>query len=995
MTGSPVSRFGMGVFGASLILATGIMVGWFFELVPLIEVSPPYAPVLVNSGVALFLVSLGFLSLNTQFRKVWSAAFVKFCFIFPILWGALVIVESLVDLNFPLKTIFFQRVAPINTAYGINPKVSPYTGIVFLFLGLSGLLTLTRKTFAVQVGRFISGFIVFTAGVATTFGYISGISAGQYWSDTSQMSPQIGFAATIIGFYLQLNSVLADEKRSSSQRVYFAASLPFFVFLGTDLGVWNTLNLDRNLRLKEYLRIAERDFSGELVEALQRSESEFRAIFHFWNNQNFTGDLSSGLVTFVNQNIYVDFLSVTDQDRSSHLFISSEKDIAPENVADVIATLHLDTTNPASIYTNNLGGQLGGHILYMIRFPGADDKSWQLAIEGIDFRQLINAIADRFVKDGLGFHLSDSNHVYYQSAYPIPNDQAMATELNLLSGNLKLKVLTFPIRSRLPAVDSNLDLILLILGVVTAILSFLAAKFLTELKLSEKDLMRTRQAADEASQAKSQFLANMSHEIRTPLNAISGFSELMALNPCQNTVHQKSINGIQRNSSLLKDLIQDILNLAKIEAGHIEVQKGPVSLVDLGVGIYLALDSKIRTQGIEFEFRSRGEIPEVIITDFVKLQQIILNIAGNALKFTEYGFVDICFLADRESGRLEIEVKDSGIGISEENQKHLFEPFVQADGSIARKFGGTGLGLVLSRNLARHLNGDLILKASKPGIGSVFLISIAMEVAPQSPWIKDLSERIKVRLQRNITTETNLPQFNGIRALVVDDADDSRLITVSFLKIMGIETREASNGTLAIEEYKNSRFDFVLMDLQMPVLNGYAAFRAIREIDNKASIIALTANALQVERDYCLDLGFFDYLTKPMSMHDLKISLEKLLYNKSPSKNSIASLSDDIKSKLLDVFFENTDKRLLRILAGLQSKNFVDIIEAAHQIKGIASSVGMEELTSIAAELEAIASEKQESKIHELELKYRRLKELYESRKTSLATKTTPQVVVS
>ncbi len=374
-----------------------------------------------------------------------------------------------------------------------------------------------------------------------------------------------------------------------------------------------------------------------------------------------------------------------------------------------------------------------------------------------------------------------------------------------------------------------------------------------------------REQAESANRAKSEFLANMSHEIRTPLGAVLGFTELLRDSDLCQEERSEFIEIISRNGSELVRLIDDLLDLSKIEAGKLEIEKREVAVLRLLASVKSLLSFKAKDKGLDFDVAVTGFIPETVSTDPTRLRQVLINIIGNAIKFTNAGGVQVKvqWRRKRESSELEFLVCDSGPGIPAEHQDRLFKPFSQADSSTTRCFGGTGLGLALSRRLARSMGGDVVLAESHLDSGSVFKITVdAGETRTSS-----ISERAKVTVaSKKILNHRSL---EGIEVLLAEDSEDNRTLISRALESSGAHVITVNNGREAVEAALLRPCDVVLMDIQMPILDGCAAARELRDRGFKKPILALTAYALQEEREKTAAAGCDAHLTKPIDSGNL------------------------------------------------------------------------------------------------------------------------------
>lgn len=392
----------------------------------------------------------------------------------------------------------------------------------------------------------------------------------------------------------------------------------------------------------------------------------------------------------------------------------------------------------------------------------------------------------------------------------------------------------------------------------------------------EKANVMARQAND-ANRAKSEFLANMSHEIRTPMNAIIGFSELLADEEL--TEDQRFFNKTVLTSGRgLLQLINDILDFSKIEAGKLQTEILEVQMEQM----LSELDSFLRPltteKGLTFELLRCGSLPSIIYTDPVRVRQCIINLVGNAVKFTEQGhvFVNIDTERIKDKDFIRFDVEDTGIGIPQDKQHLIFEAFAQADGTTTRKYGGTGLGLTITRQLAGLLGGELRLK-SEEGKGSVFtlLIPAGIEIA-QSAKV-DSYNMLDYLLENDTPQAAHAePSMQG-SILVAEDAKANQALIKALLERMGFEVTITEHGLEALEQLEKKHFDLVFMDMQMPVMNGYDAARAIRRQGLTIPVVALTAHAMKGDDQKCYEAGCNDYITKPIDRENLKSLLRRYL----------------------------------------------------------------------------------------------------------------------
>jgi len=395
----------------------------------------------------------------------------------------------------------------------------------------------------------------------------------------------------------------------------------------------------------------------------------------------------------------------------------------------------------------------------------------------------------------------------------------------------------------------------------------------TVLEQNKIDLRNAKDEADNANKAKSDFLANMSHEIRNPMNAIVGFTDILrrGLEDCAAT-RTRHLNTIHASGTHLVELINDILDFSKIEAGKLDLEIRACSPYELMSDVVNVLRMKAEEHQLTISVEVCGEIPETIESDPTRLRQILMNLVSNAIKFTSEGGVRIVASTVRKGGKsfVQFEVIDTGIGMTKEQKARLFKEFMQADSSVTRRFGGTGLGLAISKKLTEALGGEIAVD-SEPGTGSRFHFCIATGDIAHVKMLtcEQAAENFAVN---DSTVKTGLSTwFKPARVLITDDTPANRQLASLVLRKAGLQIDEAENGAIAVEKASTNSYDLLLMDMQMPVMDGFTATRTLRSQGMTIPILAFTANVTEMDRQNCVASGCTGFLTKPINI-DLLLS---------------------------------------------------------------------------------------------------------------------------
>jgi PAS domain S-box-containing protein len=488
-----------------------------------------------------------------------------------------------------------------------------------------------------------------------------------------------------------------------------------------------------------------------------------------------------------------------------------------------------------------------------------------------------------------------------------------------------------------------------------------------------RDITQRKKVAEEllrAQKAKEQFLANISHEIRTPINGIAGMATLLGKNP---TAEEQItyLNAIKSAADNLKVIINDILDLASTESGKLKFEKIGFSLRDLIESLVGTFSVQAFERGIELSYTLDPPADKILIGDPVRLNQILINLISNAIKFTHLGHIRIQISAVKSMKKkifLRFEVMDTGIGIPKEKLSTIFESFGQADASVTRKYGGTGLGLTIVKQLVELQRGSISVKSTED-VGSTFSVTIPYEIGKPADLAETSAQAMKGDIYRN--------SLRNLSVLLVEDNDINRLYATSVLKTLDCKVESAENGYVAVEKMKNGAFDLVLMDIQMPVMDGFEATKAIRMGESPQSaipIIALTANATRNDIEKCLLAGMNDCIVKPFTPEDLfKVLIKYSRPLRSPPTpprvpqaarhladlsylRSVSNGNPEFVKEMVVTLQETMPKTIDQIESSADQQDWKAVAKAIHKIKPSLTMMGLKELRVEAMELEELAT---------------------------------------
>lgn len=512
--------------------------------------------------------------------------------------------------------------------------------------------------------------------------------------------------------------------------------------------------------------------------------------------------------------------------------------------------------------------------------------------------------------------------------------------------------------NQLSSENKNSIALITVLGSIAVLLGAIIALYVSKHTMrSEQDFIVQREIAENANNAKSMFLANMSHEIRSPLTAIIGFSDSILHRNLTDEKKEELTRSIARNSKHLHQIINNILDISKIEAGQLDIESVPTPISLLFSEINSMVGLQASKKNLCFCINYDFPIPEYINTDPTRLKQILVNLSNNAIKFTEEGCIAIDVSYTKDTNKMHFSITDSGIGMSQEQVNNVFSAFAQADSSTTRKFGGTGLGLSISKQLTEKLGGEISCKSER-GKGSVFSFNIDIGHLENATFI-NCQEDLEIE---TFSQSTEYSEKLTGHVLLAEDTQDNQDLIEMYVTDIGPKITIVENGKLAVEACLNTNYDLIFMDMQMPVMDGVEAITQIRALDIKTPIVSLTANAMKSDVDKCFNAGANEFLTKPIDVIRFNGVLTNYLKQNLSNNNAASQKKPENKEKtennrsekmieIVNRFLNDLPRRLQLINESHTNNNWEEVKSESHKLKGLGTSLGFPEITHICEEI--------------------------------------------
>ncbi len=886
------------------ILGFGTLLAWHTQELHLVRWTYSSPPLHYNSALVFLLFGFLFSNSSDQYKRVAEGIAT-----FIILVSIATLTEHLFGLDFGLDELFISD--PL-TREGFAPgRISPNSSVCGILIAACVLLRLRmRASHFRSVVLQALGSSVFALGVTAILGYIGGISAAYTWGGLTHMPLQSAIGFAVLGKATTFEGWLSDPKFKGFGRFSLGTPIAFSV-LAFAVALSHALVSESVTSTGRAIHVLNNQLSETLHQIAKQSVTmvEDIAVEGLLNSPR-------GRLEHVLQSQIPSVASVVSFDRKGNVHWLYRRNAqstdaytrSSEALLQSVLTTFPNAKNRTAESSRPFQ-DLNGNWSLMVLFPAGESATSPHIAMQLDIEKIVTQAVSQTLPSGFYSRVTLDGEEIFEGSSSLSEsdvwlggktiDWVMQQEIPFSFLKVKGMVAIAPNRSW-SALNrtSYLPLVTLVSGAIFALLIAslghlaIAARAqqqeaeganqklkdeISRRQQMEQELRQAKESADRANQSKSFFLANISHELRTPLGVVIGFGNLLKSKEWSREEADHFLERILNNSTELTRIIDDLLDLTKAETGHLLIEETEFSLKEFFEDLESSLKLRAAGKGISLHFIQETPLPNWIVTDRTRLRQILVNIIGNGIKFTDVGAVTVRLSRDRSTTlnreTLRIAVQDSGVGLGDEQRNLIFRAFGQADRILSSRVGGTGLGLLLSRQLARLLHGDVVLAQSAPGVGSLFQIHIEHEISQRALSTGNLFSARETGVFPAQAARTR--ELVGVRVLVAEDAVDNQYLLQKILQGAGALVTITEDGQKALQKLSQSAFDVVLMDLQMPVMDGYQAVRDLRGQGLAVPVIALTAHAMREEKERCLKAGFNAYLTKPIQVERLLQTIKR------------------------------------------------------------------------------------------------------------------------
>ncbi|PHQ79900.1 MAG: hypothetical protein COB66_05910 [Coxiella sp. (in: Bacteria)] len=952
------------IFGV-LVVAIGIivLVGWYARLPALIQVLPRFVPMQYNTAIGFILSGIGLLLLRYRYVALFIGVLI-------LLLGTLTLIEYIVGIDLGIDQLFMNHYLITNTSH--PGRMAPNTAICFTLTGGSLLITWFRKFNFQTLGLILLSIVIIVLGVIALFGYSISIATTYGWGLLTHMAVHTAIGFIIVGFGLLFYSMGYQSFRFEA-RLFKLPLMTFIICMAITVMIWQAMLGTESTDLTKSLRQTKNMLANNITLSFKRQLVELNQLLSYWDARGSGLDnerLRSASQYFKMQTIK-DIAWINDRKKLQWIHrskIRKDRQVIDQPVVDYMGGLtdsnRIQITKPVktksgiyvigiyrSIYKNNVLQGKVTSILYL--------NEW------------INTLVPDFIKRNFVVLIKYKDNYIYQSTASsdksIQEKWQQITQLKL--GNETILLEIYPTRRAYNDFYSWSPTFIFVGGLILSMLLGL----ICYMWLLGK---RSKWEAESANEAKSLFLSSMSHELRTPLNAAIGYAQLLEQDPSLSADQKSYAKSIYSSNNHLLTLINDILDLSKIESGKVELSIESVLLNDIMAECLELVKPMLDKYNVTLFYDVNAYARIYIKGDYVRLKQIMLNLISNAIKYNKLNGSVTVSIDSIFDNKIRIQVTDTGRGISKHNQKKLFQPF-QRLGEEQGDTEGTGIGLVIMKKMVELLGGTVRIKSIE-GVGTNVFLTLSPGKFEEAKH-RALSKQVSTGQLQNIAINTSL------KILLVEDNPSNQAIASQQLLFFNCNVDIASNGEEGYNLWGGNDYGLILMDCNMPVMDGYELTKRIRQEESITNrhipIIAFTANAFKEDLNKCYAAGMDDYLIKPVELSILKEKLIRWLPNhgtisesfseqkqqSSRSQSENNSLIDmsilekyvgsdkNIQLLMLDKFIESANDIMSSLLIAHDNASVSDIQFQAHKLKSSSKAMGASSFSELCLQLENAA----------------------------------------